>query len=1044
MNSAPLSRVCRTADLNVVVRRALLAAAFVALLGATAFAQSANMGAIQGRVQNATNGLYLKNARITVEGTNLEALTDDYGDYTLPEVPAGPATLKVFYTGLEQQTVTVTVQSGQTVQQNFLLASARFAQEVKDSVVQLDQFVVAAARETNASAIAISEQRFAPNIKNVVASDAFGDVTEGNIGEFVKYLPGVTVDYNAADVRWVSIRGLSREFTSISVDGARVASSASGSSNRFVELEQLSINNAARVEVTKEPTPDTPADSLGGSINLVSRNAFEQAKTVFKYKASLSVANEAQQIFRKTPGPGNRSTYKALPGVEFNYIVPLTKNFGIAINGISSNQFNVQHRSLEAWNFTQAGATQTSPYMQTYTMQDGPKYTYRDSISLKADWKFAPNHTLSGTYQYNYYKNFFGNRNINFNPGTTSVPTPTTGTAFTFGPTFTYGATGRGSVTQSSSFRDKLGATNVALLTYNYKGRLWEVAAGANWSQSKGWYRDLANGHWNAVNTQLQSVSRVIYDGITYPRPGTVSALNTAGTSVDYHTLANYRFTTLRASPLDATDIVSGYNASAKRDLSFMPFPTYLKIGGDVREQYRDIRRYQSDTTFVGADHVANTADDVASTYLDTKYQGTDPYWGFTPFQWADPFQLGSIYQTNPDYFAQTLTQQTSALRFKIANSQKLKETISSAYVQLEARLLNNRLGIVTGVRFEKTEDSGVGALYNPRANFTASGVRIAAVGSVEETQLTRIERGLTASSSYNGTYPSFHATFNITDNFLARFAWAKTLGRPDLGNILPSVRINDTNASDNTDGLGTIPAYTIIATNPDLKPWTANNYDFSLEYYFKSGGLISAGVFRKDLSGFFGTDTHTLTADEVDTYGIDPVYLTWPTTMSFQQLYNAGSARITGAEFNLVRPLDFLPWWGKYFNFNANATILHLQGNSNSQFNNFIPKSGNLGLTFSKKPVVLMVKWNYRGQQRIGTLTTPANTFDWYASRAYIDVNAEYQISKRLTLFANARNITNVPQNELRYNSVAPRYSQFYRAEDFGVQWAIGVKGSF
>jgi hypothetical protein len=43
-----------------------------------------------------------------------------------------------------------------------------------------------------------------------------------------------------------------------------------------------------------------------------------------------------------------------------------------------------------------------------------------------------------------------------------------------------------------------------------------------------------------------------------------------------------------------------------------------------------------------------------------------------------------------------------------------------------------------------------------------------------------------------------------------------------------------------------------------------------------------------------------------------------------------------------------------------------------------------------------------------------------------------------------NARNITSVPQNELRDNSVAPLYSQFYRAESFGVQWAIGLKGSF
>lgn len=1002
------------------------------MIGATAFAQSANLGTIQGRVQNATNGLYLKNARITVEGTTLETLTDEYGDYSLTEVPAGADTLKVFYTGLEQQTVTVNVPAGQTVQQNFLLASARFTQEVKDNVVKLDQFVVTAARETNASAIAVSEQRFAPNIKNVVASDAFGNVVMGNVGEFVKFLPGITVDYTAADVRTISVRGLGANFTTVSVDGTRVAGADSGVAGRVIELEQLSINNAARIEVVKEPTPDMPADMLGGAINLVSRNAFEQAKTVFNYQAYVSMNEEDQSLIRKTPGPGVNSTYKVLPGGQFNYIAPLAKNFGIAINALSSNQFNEQHRSQPTWQFTTAGASTSTPQLNAYTMQDGPKVTYRDSISLKADWKLTPNSVLSGTYQYNYYKNFFGNRNMNFSTGTTSVPTPGTGTAETFGPTFTYGATGRGSDTQSCSFRDKLGATNIALLTYNYTGRIWKLSAGASWSQSRGDYQDLANGHWNAVTTQLQGASRVLFDGITYPRPDVITVLTTAGAPIDYTNLSNYRLTTMRTSPLHAVDVVDGYNVNLERDLDFLPFPASLKIGGDVRQDYRDFRRYQADTTFVGADGVANTADDAAAPYLDRKYIGMDPYWGFNPIQWADPFALGSLYQTNPNYFAQTLTQQTSALKYQIANSQKFNETISSAYLQAEAKLLHNRLRIITGVRLEQTDDKGVGPLYLRGASTSATVAQVLA---------TRVERGYTASQTYRGSYPSFHATYNFTDNLLVRFAYAQTLGRPDLTNVIPTVRVNDTTSADNTDGLGTIPAQTVIVSNPNLSPWTGRNYDLSLEYYFKDGGLFTVGAFQKDLSNFFGTDTHIVTAADAATYQLDPSYVG---VLTLQRTINVGTAHIKGGEFNFIHPLDFLPWWGKYFNFTANATILHLQGASNAQFANFIPKVGNMGLTFSKTPLVLRVKWNFRGQERIGTLTTPTNAYDWYSTRTYIDVDGEYQISPRFSVFVSGSNITNVPQNELRYSTAQPLYSQFYRAERYGSQWVIGVKGSF
>jgi len=44
----------------------------------------------------------------------------------------------------------------------------------------------------------VGEQRFAPNIKNVVSADAHGDVAEGNVAEFMKYLPGVNVVYGDA------------------------------------------------------------------------------------------------------------------------------------------------------------------------------------------------------------------------------------------------------------------------------------------------------------------------------------------------------------------------------------------------------------------------------------------------------------------------------------------------------------------------------------------------------------------------------------------------------------------------------------------------------------------------------------------------------------------------------------------------------------------------------------------------------------------------------------------------------------------------------
>lgn len=1037
------------------VGRACLALA-VLCLAHLAPAQSTATGTIEGRVLNVATGQYINNARVTLEGTMVETFTNQSGEFRLINVPPGAAKLKVLFSGLPPQGETVTVAAGQTVQQDFFLlttqSSANQAAKEMGDVVKLDVFNVAATRETNATNIATNEQRFAPNIKNVVSSDAFGDVTEGNVGEFVKYLPGVTVDYVAADVRTISVRGFADNFTNVTSDGARMASSASGSTIRTFELEQVSINNISRVEVTKVPTPDQAADSLGGSVNMVSRSAFESTGIQFKYKIYTSFNSEDYQVFKKTPGPGDKETFKVLPGFDFNYIAPLSKTFGIVINGLSSNQFNEQHRSQPTWRFVGAGATVANPYLRQYQVQDGPKNTFRDSVSVKADWKPARYHVLSAGAQVNYYHSFFANRNTNFDVGSSEVPTPATGTPLTFGPSFTYGATGRGTVSQGASFRDKYGATRAANLNHSYKGREWEIDSGLNASISKTWYRTDARGHFSGVNTSLVGVSRVLYDGITYPVPAKFTALDSAGTQIDYNNPANYRLTTLGNTPVDARDEFRAGRVNVKRAIPFLPFAATMKVGGLVQKQKRDITSTNSSTTFVGKDGVANTADDSLLPYVDSKYLGQDNGYGFTRLPFGDAYKLWEETKTNPSYFSTTPAQAVTNETNRINGSLQFSEKVTAAYAQFDSRLLNNRLGIVTGVRFEKTDDTGRGPLIDPDAPFVrgadgkfvlVDGARVrkpeaGAAGSIQELALTRKERASSAQRSYDGYYPSLHTTFNVTDNFLVRAAFAKTFGRPDLGSIIPNTTIDE---NDNPNPPPGSSPGNITYTNSGLKPYSAKNYDFSIEYYFPKGGLISAGVFRKDLTDFFGSINTAATPAILDALGLDQRYVGW----NVSSRLNVGNARIDGAEANFMQPLTALGPWGKFFNFSASGSILHLQGANGADFNRFIPKSGSMGLTFSKKPLVLMVKYNYRGRQRNSAQTgTAPNAFEYYDSRYNIDLNAEYTFSRRLTVFANARNILNTPQDLERYSPETPGYTHTFRSEEFGIQFAVGVKGTF
>lgn len=1062
-----------TRTLNLGLRAAawLLAAAGVL---SSAQAQVAT-GVVAGRVLNVGTGKYLNNARVAVEGTNLETRTNEYGDFRLTGVPAGPARISASFTGLDPKVETVTVAAGQTVSVALNLTSAeRYG---PGEAVQLDVFRVAAQRDFEGSSIAINEQRYAPNVKVVMAADSFGDVTEGNVGEFLKYLPGITVDYVAADVRTASVRGFADTFTSVSVDGMRMTSSASGSSARVFEFEQVSINNMARVEVAKVPTPDAPADSLGGSINMVSKNAFERKGAQFNYRAYFSFNSEELNLLKRTPGPGRKSTYKVLPGFDFDYTLPVNDRFGLVVTGLSSNQYNEQHRWQNTWNFAQAGASVTNPYLQQWQLQDGPKNTFRDSVSIKADWKVTPESALSVSVQNNYYKAFFGNRNLNFNLGTNAASAVTGGTGLLWGPTFVQSPVGsitaatglgnRATVTQGSSWRHKLGGTKAVNVRYTFNGRLWDVSAGIHGANSKTWYRELARGHFSNIGTQMLGVATVRAENINFPSH-TWSVKDSAGNTLNPYTLNSFRLSTAQNSPIDGKAKMKGGFVDLERDFDLARNPVSLKFGVSVREEDRDNRRYNEQWTFVGRDGVANTADDAAAPFLNDNYAGADPYWGSQPIQWVDAYKLAEHFRANPSHFVQatgTAQPGVQSETNRINGSEKITERISAAYLQFSGKLLSNRLQFVTGLRFEQTKDTGLGVLANPDAVFqrSASGAYVdgdpntpgvqrvrrpdaGAAGSLQELTLTRVERGYRAERTYDDLYPSLHLTYNVTSQFLTRFAYAKTLGRPDYADIIPNADINENDNDPNQPG-------TINVRNTGLRPWSADNFDLSFEYYPVRGGVLQVGAFLKELQDFWGVVNGPLTPTLITELGLDDRYLNW--TVSSRR--NVGDARISGGEFNVVQPLKFnaLPAWVRDFSLSANGTMLHLEGANGADFRRFISKSGNLSLSWNKRPVSARINWNYRGRQKNGAVTgaqydlagTPAgsgNFFEYYDSRYNIDVNFEYTWSRRLKVFANARNILNQPQTLERYSNASASYANGFREEEFGVQYAIGVKGTF
>ncbi|MSU68744.1 MAG: hypothetical protein EXS40_09260, partial [Opitutaceae bacterium] len=172
--------------LTSAVRVCLSAFLLGASLASAPAQTTTGTAALIGRIQNEITGQYLNNARVTLKGSDVTVFTDDTGTFRLTGLPAGPVTLEAFYSGLDPQQFAAELRAGETVQRDVNLSNReRYGTQSAAGVVKLDAFIASTSRLTEGEALATNEQRFAKNIKNVVATDAFGDVTEGNVAEFM-------------------------------------------------------------------------------------------------------------------------------------------------------------------------------------------------------------------------------------------------------------------------------------------------------------------------------------------------------------------------------------------------------------------------------------------------------------------------------------------------------------------------------------------------------------------------------------------------------------------------------------------------------------------------------------------------------------------------------------------------------------------------------------------------------------------------------------------------------------------------------------------
>ncbi|MFZ5497118.1 MAG: TonB-dependent receptor [Verrucomicrobiota bacterium] len=263
--------------------RAALAA--LALLGGSLSAQQA--GALSGRVTDASTGLALAGARVTLAGTGLETYTGPSGDYSFAGVPEGARTVEVNYVGYPTVSRDIEVNG-----------ATRLDVVFNGETVELDKLVIEGAAVGTARAI--NQQRAAATLTNIVASDEIGNFPDQNAAEAIQRIPGISLYRDQGEGRYIVLRGLNYTYTSVKVNGSSFAGADLG--ERATALDVIPADALAAIEVTKVPTPDMDGEGLGGQVNIRTKSPFEADGLAASFTAQGQYADQSGETSGKFNG----------------------------------------------------------------------------------------------------------------------------------------------------------------------------------------------------------------------------------------------------------------------------------------------------------------------------------------------------------------------------------------------------------------------------------------------------------------------------------------------------------------------------------------------------------------------------------------------------------------------------------------------------------------------------------------------------------------------------------------------------------------------
>ena len=858
--------------------------------------------------------------------------SDVNGFYTFPNLDPGTYTVKVSYVGYSPVELKITIPAGRTLEKDVVLNEG----------VELQEVVVGGAFQGQRRAI--NAQKSNLGITNVVSADQVGKFPDSNIGDALKRISGINVQYDQGEARFGQVRGTSADLSSVTVNGNRVPSAEGDTRN--VQLDLIPADMIQTIEVNKVVTPDMDADAIGGSINLVTKNS--------PYKRSIAA----------TAGTGyNWISEKAQLNLGFTYGDRFFNNkLGLMVSASYQNAPSGSYDTEFTWD------KDGKAYVNDYQMRQYYVTRERQSYSAALDWDISTNHKLT-------FKGIFNNRNDWENRYRTNLKDLEPDGS----------ATVRIQTKAGTPDNRNARLERQRTMDFSLGGEHLFGLLSMDWHAS---YAKASEERPNERYIDFQLKKQKFDIDLSNERQPFASPKD--GSTMTLNDEFSLKELTEQQEDIKEQDLK--FSANFK-----LPFKNgnKLKFGAKVvrktKDKTVDFYEYSPlDEDAFMENSLKNTVDQSNKHFMpNSKYQ-TGIY--------ASKEYTGALDLNNPALFEKEQVQE------ELAGNFEARETVSSGYVRFDSKI-TDRIELMSGLRIENTNLAYTGRTYDADEDIT---------GKTERQR-----------NSYINFLPSLLVKWNVNDDFKVRGSFTQTLSRPKYSALVPSVNIK---RSDNEITIG----------NPELKPTTSYNFDLSADYYFRSIGLVSAGIFYKKIDDFIVDQVSTNYEYQGNVY------------TRFTQPKNAGNANLLGVELSYQRDFGFIApalkcigFYGTYTYTHSRVEDFNFEGRENEEGLS-MPGSpahtANASLYFEKAGLNIRVSYNFASDfiDEMGESTF----YDRYYDKVnYMDANASYTFGKKIktTFYAEANNLLNQP---LRYYQGTK--DRTMQAEYYGVKVNAGVKINF